>query len=199
MVDFYVQPEADPAPLEGAALLDFVQEWVVGVTGMDGRTVRPRVQPEPPNIPQSGTTWASIGITDRPSDDFPFVGFDGDVYSMQRQETLTVLCSFYDLGDTGLADKLCAILRDGAIIGPNRTKLTSAGMNLVNTTAPVAVPVLVKSRWQYRVDMTVVLRRQIDRVYPVPAIAATSVIIRTDTQIVDGVGYHVEVEIPAAE
>lgn len=168
----YVRPDGEPDPLEGAALIDFLQAWVVGVTGMRGDMVRPRWQPEPPNIPDSGDTWAAIGITTRPSDNFPYVGFQGDRYVMQRHETITMLCSFYDLGDTGNADRLCAVLRDGAIIQHNRAALVLADMNLVNTGEPIAVPLLLKMRWQYRVDMPVVIRREIKRAYAVDFLIA---------------------------
>lgn len=168
----YIRPDGTPDPLEGAALVDFLQAWVVGVTGMSSKMVRPRWQSEPPNIPNSGDTWAAVGITTRPSDNFPYVGFQGDKYVMQRHETITLLCSFYDLGDTGDADRLCAILRDGAIIQQNRAALRLADMNLVNTGEMTVAPVLVKMRWQYRVDMPVVIRREIKRAYSVDFLIA---------------------------
>lgn len=167
----YLLPSDSPAPLEGAALVDFLQAWIVGVTGMPGEMVRPFWQPDVPNAPTAGTSWAAVGVTVRPSDDYPFLGMVGDSYTMQRHETMALRCSFYDLGDTGEADKFCALLRDGAVVPQNRDYLRAAGMNLVNTETPVPVPVIVKMRWQYRVDMTVNVRREIQRVYVVPTIA----------------------------
>jgi hypothetical protein len=158
----YLAP-LSPFPLEGKELLRFIQGWVVGITGLPGKMVRPRWQAEPPNIPQAGTAWAAIGITTRPSDTFPYV--DGP--RLQRHELLNILSSFYDLGSGGEADDLVARLRDGAMVPQNREELTRNGFALIETGEIVALPSLLKQRWLYRVDLNVVLRRQIDRNYDV--------------------------------
>lgn len=157
-----LQP-APPGPLEGQDLLRFVQQWIVGITGMDGKLVRPRWQPQPPNIPQAGEAWAAIGITSRPSDTYPYV--NGDY--LQRHEVLNLLSSFYDLGYSGQADDLAARLRDGTAVPQNREVLTNAGFALISVGELVAVPSLLKQRWLYRVDLPIVLRREIERIYPV--------------------------------
>ncbi len=66
-------PAPAPTPLEGQALLDFVQSWVVGITGLDGPLVRPYWQSEPPNVPQAGEAWCAFKISTRPADEFPFL------------------------------------------------------------------------------------------------------------------------------
>lgn len=165
-----LSPAVSPAPLEGQTLNRFIQQWIVGITGLDGTMVRPRWQAEPPNIPTAGTAWAAIGITSRPSDTYPYVRHDPTGLGsdeLQRHETLNLLASFYDLGTNGLADNYAALLRDGAAIPQNLEPLTVAGMALVETGDPVAVPSLLKTRWLYRVDLPVSLRRQINRIYPV--------------------------------
>lgn len=176
----YLQPAGSPAPLEGKALMQFVQQWVVGVSGLPGQMVRPRWQTEPPDIPQDGTCWCAIGITSRPNDEFPFVGHDGTLSgglggdTMQRHEQLSMLASFYDQGVAGEADYYCALFRDGAIIEQNRAPLLAQNMVLVRTGAPITVPSLLKLRWLYRVDLEVVLRRQINRNYPVRNLVAAT-------------------------
>jgi hypothetical protein len=179
----YLLPAPSPAPLEGQALLDFVQAWVVGITNLPGDLVRPYWQSEPPNVPTAGTAWCAFRVTTRPSDEYPFVGFQSgsDTYEMQRHETLDVLASFYDLGSGGLADQLAAQLRDGAMVAQNREPLTAAGMGLTRTGTPTAVPVLLKQRWQYRVDLEVVLRREIQRSYPVETLESVAGDLYTDT------------------
>src|SRR3979409_241705 len=122
----YLIPSGAP-PLEGQALLDFLQGVIVGITGLDGTMVRPVWQSEPPNIPDAGEAWCAFRITTRPSDKFPYVKHNADgqgADALQRHEELHVLCSFYDLGSGGLADGLCAQLRDGLSIAQNREILT---------------------------------------------------------------------------
>lgn len=169
----YLAPAGSPAPLEGQALNRFIQGWVVGITGLAGSMVRPRWQPEPADIPDAGDAWAAIGITERPSDTFPYVGHDpaggtGDgADNLQRHEMLGVLASFYDLGTNGLADYYASLLRDGAAIAQNRETLETSGFNLIDVGDMTTVPSLLKSRWLYRVDLPFRLRRAIARSYPV--------------------------------
>lgn len=164
-------PSPAPAPLEGRALLTFIQAWVATLSGLDGSLVRPRWQAEPPNIPDAGVAWAAVGVHDRRSDAFPVVLHHPDVDgydTLQRHQYLDVLCSFYDLGVDGLADLHADQLSDGAAIAQNREVLMLNGFALVE--APPqgrSVPSLIKARWLYRVDVPVSLRRVVLRNYPV--------------------------------
>jgi len=177
----YLLPAPAPTPLEGAALLAFLQGYVVGVTGLPGDMVRPRWQPEPPNIPQAGNLWAAIGVTSRPTDTYAFTRQLEDTSTeLQRHEELDMLCSFYDLGSGGLADNAVALLRDGLQVDQNREPLFLAGMGLVGSDDPVAVPSLLKMRWLYRVDMNVKLRRVILRNYPVLTILSETGVLRAN-------------------
>lgn len=161
------------APLEGGQLLDFLQEVIVGVTGLEGKMVRPRYVAEPANIPTAGDAWCAFDIMKRPSDMFPQVEHvTNDTYPegadvMQRQETLHVLASFYDLGVDGLADKYASLLRDGLIIAQNREVLMANGFDFAYSGELQPVPVLLKMRWQYRVDIELTFRRQMNRTYNV--------------------------------
>lgn len=163
----YLAPASSPAPLEGEGLLAFLQGVVVGITGLPGDMVRPRWQAEPPNIPAAGSVWAAIGVTTRPTDAYAYTRELNTGTELQRHEEMDLLCSFYDLGSTGQADAMCALLRDGFQIAQNREPLFRNGMGLVHTDDAVAVPSLLKMRWLYRVDMNVKLRRVILRNYPV--------------------------------
>jgi hypothetical protein len=181
----YLLPSGTP-PLEGQALLDFLQAVIVGITGLDGTMVRPYWASEPPNIPDAGTAWCAFKIGARPSDKFPYVRhnpIDADGQgsdTLQRHEALHILASFYDLGSGGLADGLAAQLRDGLSIPQNREVLTVNNMGLAYTGELVAVPVIVKTRWLYRVDLEVVIRRQIDRTYPVRNVLSAQTTFVTD-------------------
>lgn len=165
-----LSPAVAPAPLEGQGLNRFIQQWIVGITGLAGNMVRPRWQPEPPDVPDAGDAWAAIGITARAADTFPAILHDptGDgADDLQRHETLAVLASFYDLGTNGLADLYASLLRDGLAIPQNSEPLASAGFGLVDVGDLTTVPSLLKSRWLYRVDLPFHLRRAIVRSYPV--------------------------------
>src|ERR1019366_4117838 len=120
----YLAPAANPAPLEGQALLRFFQGIIVGITAVPGNMVRPYWQTEMPDIPDAGVAWCAFRITKRPSDEYPFVGrynylAEAGVDHLQRHETLEILTTFYDLGSTGKdnsggqADCNAALLRDG--------------------------------------------------------------------------------------
>lgn len=182
----YLAPAPVTPPLEGQALLDFIQGVIVGITAMDGTLVRPYWQSEPPTLPDAGTAWCAFKIASRPADTFAYVKHDADGQgsdALQRHEALHILTSFYDLGSGGGAAGLCSLLRDGLQVPQNRETLSLAGMALVKTGDMIAVPVLVKTRWLYRVDMEVVINRQIDRVYSVLSLASAQGAIVTDDGI----------------
>lgn len=166
----YLVPSPLTPPIEGDVLYDFVHDLIAGVTGLDGTLVRPRYQAEPPNIPDADVAWCAFGIMTRDADTFPAVkrdpsGDGSDV--LQRQEELSVLASFYDLGSSGQADFYATLLRDGLAIAQNREVMQGAGWGLGYTGDLTPVPSLLKERWLYRVDLSMRLRRQIDRTYPV--------------------------------
>ena len=187
----YILPTANPAPLEGQALLRFFQQIIAGITGLDGTMVRPYWQGESPNIPDAGDAWAAFRINKRPSDTFPFVGrlpygTDTGVDHLQRHELLEFFVEFYDLGSTGvnntggLADNYAALLRDGLAIPQNREPLFLNGMGLIKVGDLVTAPSIFKLRWQYRVDFEFTVGRQIDRSYQVLTIVAANGDIYTD-------------------
>lgn len=183
----YLVPTVASPPLEGKPLLEFLQAVVVGISALPGPMVRPRWQAEPPDIPLAGTAWCAMGINNRASDTFPYVTHDPAAAAgegadkMQRQEQMDILCSFYDLGVEGLADRYAAQLRDGFAIAQNREVLQLAGYSFAYGGDLVTVPSLLKERWLYRVDYAFSIRRQIDRTYPVLNLESAQGEIITDT------------------
>jgi hypothetical protein len=170
--------------MEGGTLTDFLQAIFAGISGLEGALVRPAFQPEPPNVPDAGVAWMAFQYTQRPADAFPAIVHhaDGDGFDeFQRHEELHVLCSFYDLGTSGLADYYCAILRDGIMLPQNVEVLTRAGMGLASVGGKTAAPVLLKMRWQYRVDLPLVIRRAVVRYYNVLNLLQASGTIMTGT------------------
>lgn len=159
-------PVEPPVPLEDDDLEEFLQGIIAAIAGIDGQWVRPRWQPEPPNIPPDGQDWAAIGITSSEPDAMPAVihHSEGEGHDeLQRHEELQVLASFYGPHANAYGSRL----RDGFYIAQNREALFLAGMGLVNVGAALTVPVLLKQKWLVRVDVPVVIRRAVQRNYAV--------------------------------
>lgn len=195
----YLAPAVTSPPLEGEQLQDFFHDVIAGVSGLDGKFVRPRWLTEPSNIPAAGTAWCAFGIMNKPADTFAYLkdlSTDDNPQAgstLQRQQTLNVLCSFYDLGSSGLADQLAGQTRDGLAVPQNLEVLLANGFAFVNADEPQPVPSLLKERWLYRVDLPLVFRRQIDRTYAVPTIESSDIDLITD---VPPTTTHIHVEPP---
>lgn len=172
-------PEASPAPLYGQALDRFIQQTFAPIVGLAGPMMRPRWQKEPPNMPPNNQNWAAVGVTNFKGDVFAAVvhnpsGQGSD--TVFRQEELTVLASFYGPDAANYA----ALLREGLSVPQNREVLTANNMGLIEVSDITPVPSLLNERWQYRVDVTVGLRRAVLRTYPILNILSAEGSIVTD-------------------
>lgn len=184
MVAQYLKPDPlGPAPLQGQALNDFFQEWMVGLTGLDGTMVRAYDQAEPPVIPDAGVAWMAFRQSAEDSDTFPFIKSlaDGTGVQLQRNERIRIMCSFYDLGTNGLAAQYASLLRDGLAIPQNLEILQTQNMGIVGTEPEVVVPSLLKVRWLYRVDLFFRVSRQVTRNYLITSIEEAELTLNTDT------------------
>jgi len=167
-------PAASPAPLEGDALDNFIQEWIISLTNVAGQNARPRWQEDPPNIPPHGTDWLAFGITDVGADSFAAEVHDGaggaglGSTQLRRHEVLEIYTTFYGPNAVDNAK----LLRDSAQIAQNHEILDVNGFGFVDTGELTRVPELIKSRWVQRVDITIHLRRQVVREYSVLNIAS---------------------------
>lgn len=165
----YLIPEVLPAPLEDAALDDFLQTVLVGVTGLDPTLVRPRWQEIVPDLPDRSVDWCGFGVISRKSDTFAYIGHDGLLSQaegadlLQRHEELNLRASFYGPN----CQYYGTLLRDGLEIPQNREQLFLAGMGLVSVGDVERAPELVKNIWLSRADLPIVIRRQVLREYPV--------------------------------
>lgn len=128
--------------------------------------VRPRWQPEPPNIPSETTDWLAFGITNREADTFAAelhyptgLGYN----EIRRHEVLTILVSVYGPN----ADNTAHLLREGMQLAQNLEPLSLNNMGLVESGDIRTVPELLKEKWLYRLDLTFRIRRQIVRDYTV--------------------------------
>ena len=177
----YLGPYEEPSnPQFGDAWEDFLHDLVAGVTGMPGDKVFPRWQPQPPVRPPVDVDWAGVGISEitadwqavvvhYPASDEHPQGYD----ALQHMETDTLLVSFYGPHATRNA----TLLRSGLFIEQNLAELRRANVGLVEVQAFQNVPELFRQQWVDRVDLPVVLRREIRFDYPVlNLLAATGMI-----------------------
>jgi len=167
----YLAP-APSEPLPGNLTLEqFIQQVLVGVSGLPGDLVRERWQVDPPKQPDIFTNWLAFALTEDDSDTNAFnsVNPDGSNIFM-RMEALTVQCSFY--GPQAL--HYGKLVRDGFQIGQNREALQLAKMDFAYTGKLTRAPDLVNERWVNRWEMTVNLRREILRTYPILTILSVT-------------------------
>jgi hypothetical protein len=156
-----------------------LQNILAGIIGLDPTMVRPRWQPETPNVPAYGTNWASIGITYIDADIFDWQGHfpDYEGYNIQyRTEELTVQCSFYGPNCEGY----CRRLRESLQVAQNLEPLQQLGIGLISTGRITVVPTLLKERWLRRCDLSVQLRRAIINFVPILNLESASVQVTTD-------------------
>jgi hypothetical protein len=169
----YVLPDTAiyPAPLAGQDLLIFLQNWVVGITGLPGPDVSVSYQDEPVNVPASDVpAWCALIVGRKTGDAFPYVAHTSGFDHVLRHEHLDLRASFYGLGIGSQADAFAELFRDGIYVNYNRLVLTQNGFGVIEVSDLIAAPNLLKERWQYKTDLTVTLSREIRRAYPVPDI-----------------------------
>lgn len=165
----YLQPEAAPAPTQGDSLEDFFQIVLVQLSGLPDEVVRPRWQGEPPNQPERTSNWLAFGITRAPADTYavelhqPGVGQEDGTDQLQRHETLEILCSCFGPD----SQEVLSLIRDSIQLEQNRAVLTQNGIGLQETGEIIHAPVIAKTKWLQRYDMTIIVRRSILRDYKV--------------------------------
>lgn len=180
----YLQPAAAPLPVEDAALEDVLQAMVAGITGLDGSLVRPRWQPVMPKQPEPSVNWCAIGVTTlTPEPGTAQVLHDDTIDghdTLIRHEDMELLASFYG----PQAQSYACMLRDGLQIAQNREAIAQSGIAFISTGQLLAVPELYNQQWIRRYDLTVQLRRVINRTYGVLNIVSADTIIEADVNII---------------
>jgi hypothetical protein len=173
---------ATPYPVDDDALDTALQSLIVGVTGLDGKFVRPRWQPIPQKRPEANINWCAIGVTADTPDDGPSITYDpvNDVGVLTRHEDILALASFYG----PLAKTFAAIARDGLSVPQNLEPLITLAMGLIETGPIVAGNELINQTWIKRRDMTLHLRRKVTRTYPITSFASSTVTLERDAPTV---------------
>lgn len=167
-----------PVPIYGDPLLDLFHDTIQGIIGFtDGSLVRPRWQPDPPNIPDFSVDWVAFGIVMTKKDWQPYqfhdpTANDGNgAQVFERDEELTILHSFYGPNSQQLQSQY----EDGLQIDQNRGLLDINGIKLMSMQDAYQLPALLKEKWVKKVDQRVVFRRRIRRVYPTLTLLAANV------------------------
>lgn len=162
----FLSPVQSTPPIEDSALEDFLQIMIAGITGLDGKLVRPYPQPTAPKIPEPNINWCGFTVADfepdangatthQPADD------GSDTYL--RHEAIEVKCQFYGPN----ASQYARVLRDGLYVPQNREQLQLNDFGLIDTSGIFGAPDVVNQQVRRRYDISVRLRRKVTRRYRV--------------------------------
>jgi hypothetical protein len=181
----YLAPTGNPQPLADNALQDFIHDWLAGITGLPNQSVRPRWQPEPPNIPEVDTDWMAFGITRRAMlRGTPYEGhfpgnetFPNGYDELRAHDEFTVSCSVYGPN----AERTTFRLSRGAYLAQNLESLQLMSMGLIAVNDQVTVPELIKLKWVNRIDVSIEIRRQMIFDYPVENLLSSEAVIHNES------------------
>lgn len=162
----YLSPVVPTPPTQDQQLDRLLQAYFKGLTGIDGQYVRPRWQPTVPKQPEPNVDWVAFGVMETRSEDFPTIRHNGagdGSDTLQRQQELRVLCSFYGPNSMQYAD----MARDGAYVQQNNETLKLAGLTLIESGPLRQAADFYNQQWIRRWDLSFRFRRMIVRTYPV--------------------------------
>lgn len=162
----YLTPDSSPAPLQGNPLLDFIHNWLQGLSALPGDLIRPRWQPESINIPDASVTWLAFGIIKKVADTFAsevHYPTNEGYNEIRRHEVVSFLVSVYGPN----SDEIASLIRDNMQVSQNREVLQLNSMGLIASSDLTTAPELIKEKWLQRVDFSFEIRRQIKREYSV--------------------------------
>lgn len=176
----YLVPSSNGTLPGGRTITQFIHDILMGISGLNPTLVRPRWQVKPPNQPDIDVNWLAFGVNVLTPDANAWVGINNDGAStLIRYEQLEVQCSFYGPD----ANELSGVVRDGFQIQQNLEAMRAAKIGFAYCNEARPIPDLVNERWVSRTEMSVFLRRERQRVYPVLEVLSAEGTIRT---VVDG-------------
>lgn len=163
-------PSSANLPLNDSTLHNVLHDWIANVTNIDNTNIRPRWQPESPNIPDVGVDWVAFGVTSKETVGTPYVAhyaasmqYPNGYDELRSHRLLRVLVSIYGPN----AESNENILRSSLFIEQNQESLKAYNMALIGTGNSTTIPEFLKEQWIYRVDLPLEIKQQIILDYPV--------------------------------
>jgi hypothetical protein len=151
--------------IDGVSFRRFIGAVLVGVSGFQAEYVRPSWQTNPPPIPNIDVNWMAFGQTGRRGEysSYLMTDIDGTKTEQRTHEECDFLLTFYGPDCLDIA----ARVRDGFRIEQNQEALQLHGMAMVGNTDIIHAPELINDRYFDRADMTITIRREVKRSYPI--------------------------------
>lgn len=172
----YLTPTSSDGFPSGLSLTQFIQTFIVGVSGFDGTLVRPKWQVEPLKNPLGNVDWIAFAVAINNPDAYAYVWIDQDENTnLQRQDRLEIQMSFYGPN----AQENSSIILDGFQIPQNLEALRMVNMGYLGITPAIRGPDLVNEKWIDRYETSLILTRQVQRVYPILSFASVAGVIHT--------------------
>ena len=148
-------PEALP---NGLTLVQFIQQLIVGITGLNGSLVREKYQTNAPKIEEVEINWCSFSLSTLQKDYDGFIkqNQSGDNSEVTRHQKLIVSASFYGPNSNQIASQFC----NGFLLSQNREVLRSGNLNFNGTSDVTFVPEKKNEQWFKRHDVTLTLTQK---------------------------------------
>lgn len=186
----FLTPQSSSELLFGEKLNQIIHDWIMGLTGLNGKVIMPRWQIVPPNLPNSFTTdWMTFGVTRKIRDGYSYISHQVDsstgliVESDQstRWQSIFVLCSIYGPNQEFTE----ASISQGLYIQQNNEYLFQYYIRPIGTNETIIVPELIKNDWVTRWDLEIELSMQVTFNYSVNSILSALGTLNTDTGLIE--------------